>query len=123
MVGWVTAKGRGDLTKEVAEVAFLLENNAVSKPIQSPIGWQIIKRHELKPKVIYSFEKAKPRIKQRMIHEKGREKFQDMLDALRTNATIEIDETALASVELKGPQKTTAGALTPDNYRKMNIKK
>jgi len=57
--------GTGRMIPEFAEPAFTLkENGDISKPIQTPFGWHIIKRKEYKP--VQSYDELKTEINERI---------------------------------------------------------
>lgn len=74
-IGWINT---GETFAEFDNAAFALkENNAISKPIKSPVGWHIIKRLDYKP--VGSFEEMRSELKHKIQRDvrsqKTREQF------------------------------------------------
>jgi len=81
---------RGQMVPEFETAAFALrELGDISGPVQSPFGWHIIKLEERKPSTLVSYEEMKPQIIQYLLNEKRGKKYQEELEALRTQYTIE----------------------------------
>jgi len=86
------------MVPEFETAAFALrEPGDISDPVQSPFGWHIIKLEERKPSTLVSYEEMKPQIIQYLSNEKRGRKYQEELEALRTQYTVEKFDGAEAS--------------------------
>jgi parvulin-like peptidyl-prolyl isomerase len=68
------------------------------KPVQTEMGFHIVRIEGYKPEGIMSFDEAEPSVRQILIHDREPEAYQRWLDQLRSNASITID-TSLLSAE------------------------
>lgn len=99
---FVTAGSGGDLgwiTPEKVPPAFkkvlTLGKGALSKPIQSPAGWHIIKVLEIKPSRQPALEEVKEKVEERVVEVKRHDAQKFWLEKLRGAATIEINDDAI----------------------------
>ena len=100
-IGWVTARGKGDVTKEVAITALALKDGQVSDAIEAPIGWQIIEREAYKPKETYSYERPN---QNQTTDDTRKGRIDD--NAERPSFSVGTHRHCrLEALELKGPQK------------------
>jgi peptidyl-prolyl cis-trans isomerase SurA len=90
--------GTGKMVPEFEDVAFSLENNAISQPFATAYGYHIIKR--LDGKDIESFDQAKGTIKNAISRdERGQLASRRRLDQLQTKFGVKKDEKAIANVK------------------------
>ena len=83
--------GRGRMVPEFEEAAFALqEAGDISEPVQTSFGWHIIKLEEKRPSTVMPFEDAKTHIEQFLSNEKMTQRYQEALEALRQEFTVEI---------------------------------
>ena len=91
---------RGMLPQPLEQAIF--ENRKVgsisisrSKPIQTEMGFHIVRIEGYKPEGIKSFEEAEPEVRQILVREREPGAYQRWLDQLRNNASITIDNSLL----------------------------
>jgi len=88
----------GDVSKnmllnELAEAAFALPQNGVSKPVKSPLGWHLLKVDSIAPAHKMPLEEAREQLHSDLAHEKSIDALFDLAnkveDALGGGATLE----------------------------------
>jgi len=86
------------LGAEVAEAAFALTDiGAIAdRPIAAPGGFHLVRLLGREPARAPVFEHYAPRIRERLLEERRRAKEQEAIAALRTAASVRIDEAELA---------------------------
>ena len=83
--------GRGQMVPEFEEAAFALnEPGDISEPVQSNFGWHIIKLEEIRPSSVMPFEGIQQQIEQFLLNEKQTQKYQEVLENLMNEFTVEI---------------------------------
>ncbi|MCX8069264.1 MAG: peptidyl-prolyl cis-trans isomerase [Thermodesulfovibrionales bacterium] len=97
---------RGELNKELDNIAFRLKKDEISNPIPLKDGIHFIKVTDTKG-TIQEFEKVKPFISQKTFAEKQRTTFEKIIDDTKKKYKIEINKEALKKVSLvpKAPQQ------------------
>lgn len=86
---------KGDLIPEIENVVFALEIGNISDIIKSEYGFHILKVTDKKPEVLKTFEEVKEEIVQTLLSTKQKEAFDNLLEELKSQVTIEINEEAL----------------------------
>lgn len=86
---------KGDLIPEIENVVFALEIGNISDIIKSEYGFHILKVTDKKPEVLKTFEEVKEEIVQTLLPTKQKEAFDNLLEELKSQVTIEINEEAL----------------------------
>lgn len=75
---------------QLEKVAFSLKKGEISKPFQTPIGWEVVQLIDKKEAQPMSFSTAIPRIRSKIINELRQEKIESILDEIRTRVGVEI---------------------------------
>jgi len=86
---------KGDLIPEIENVVFALEIGNISDIIKSQYGFHILKVTDKKPEVLKTFEEVKEEIVPTLLSTKQKEAFDNLLEELKSQVTIEINEEAL----------------------------
>ena len=86
---------KGDLIPEIENDVFALEIGNISDIIKSQYGFHILKVTDKKPEVLKTFEEVKEEIVQTLLPTKQKEAFDNLLEELKSQVTIEINEEAL----------------------------
>jgi peptidyl-prolyl cis-trans isomerase C len=86
---------KGDLIPEIENVVFALEIGSISDIIKSQYGFHILKVTDKKPEVLKTFEEVKEEITPTLLSTKQKEAFDNLLEELKSQVTIEINEEAL----------------------------
>jgi len=83
--------GRGQMVPEFEAAAFALnEPGDISEPVKSNFGWHIILLEEKKPSSAMPFDEVRPQIEQFLLNEKRTQRYQEALEALKSEFTVEI---------------------------------
>ncbi len=88
---------RGELNRELEEVAFRLRKGEVSRPIPLKDGIHIIKVTDVKGTAM-EFDKVKNMINQRLTAEKQKQTFEKYLEGLKKTYKIDINKEAVAKM-------------------------
>lgn len=86
---------KGDLIPEIENVVFALEIGNISDIIKSQYGFHILKVTDKKPEVLKTFEEVKEEILPTLLSTKQKEAFDNLIEELKSQVTIEINEEAL----------------------------
>ena len=86
---------KGDLIPEIENVVFALEIGSISDIIKSQYGFHILKVTDKKPEVLKTFEEVKEEILPTLLSTKQKEAFDNLIEELKSQVTIEINEEAL----------------------------
>lgn len=86
---------KGDLIPEIENVVFALEIGSISDIIKSEYGFHILKVTDKKPEVLKTFEEVKEEITKTLLSTKQKEAFDKLIEELKAQVTIEINEEAL----------------------------
>lgn len=95
-LGWF---GKGQGMPEVFDACFKLAPGAISDVVPSPFGFHVFQVVEKKPAGRRTLEQARPSITSRLLREKRARAQEDHVAALRSQAKIQIDPSAVASVK------------------------
>lgn len=100
-LGFVSIDGRSSepkvlVPKKLAEAAFALKNGEVAKdPIQTEAGWHILWRRGDTPPLVRTLEMEEPTIRELLFEKKQKETYESLLDKLRSQTQVQIDEELL----------------------------
>jgi peptidyl-prolyl cis-trans isomerase C len=86
---------KGDLIPEIENVVFALEIGSISDIIKSEYGFHILKVTDKKPEVLKTFEEVKEEITKTLLSTKQKEAFDKLIEELKAQVTIEINEEAI----------------------------
>ncbi|MBI5190850.1 MAG: peptidyl-prolyl cis-trans isomerase [Nitrospirae bacterium] len=89
--------GKGRMVPEFEKAAFALKVGEISGPVQTQFGWHIIKVTARKEAGTRPLDEVKEQIEQRMIQDKHKKAYDDMLAGLRSAAKIDIKDAAYAA--------------------------
>jgi len=81
--------GRGRMVPEFEQAAYALKPGELSEPVKTQFGWHLIQLHERVPEKITPFDKIKPKVVQYLTERKKDKVFEQFLDRLKAEATIE----------------------------------
>jgi peptidyl-prolyl cis-trans isomerase C len=94
-LGWI---GRGSGFPEVFDVCFALPLNGVSDVVPSPYGFHVFRVIERKGASRRTLEAARGEIAERLLRDRRARAQEEYLAALRSRATIQVDQAALSAV-------------------------
>jgi peptidyl-prolyl cis-trans isomerase C len=104
---------RGELNKDLENIAFRLKKGEISNPIPLKDGIHFIKITDAKG-TVQEFEKVKPFIVQKAMADKQRTTFEKLLDDTKKKYKIEINKEALKKASLTGqPNQPSVDQTTP----------
>ena len=81
--------GKGRMVPEFEKAAYELKAGELSEPVRTQFGWHLIQLHERIPAKITAFEDIKQKVIEYLTERKKDRVFEDFLDGLKTQATIE----------------------------------
>jgi peptidyl-prolyl cis-trans isomerase D len=104
---------RAELPSELAETAFTLPSNKPSAPIESPLGWHILRVVKIEPPATQSFAEARSKLAAKVAHDEAVDriyKIADQVDdALAGGASLEeaaakfgLKKTVVATIDENG---------------------
>lgn len=80
--------GKGDMVREFADVAFVLEKGVLSEPVRSPFGFHLIEVMERKEGVRQDFEMVREKLYQQEYRKVFEKKYQAYISNLKKKANI-----------------------------------
>jgi len=86
--GYIIYEGIGLFAAEVEKAIFELNENEISKPLESPYGYHIIKLYEKLPEEVFSLEEKKEEIKEIVLEDKRNEKWNSLIEEWKNQAKI-----------------------------------
>ena len=81
--------GKGRMVPEFEEAAYGLEVGELSEPVRTQFGWHLILLHEKIPAKITAFDDIKEKVIEYLTERKKDKVFEDFLDGMKAQATIE----------------------------------
>jgi len=113
-VGFVSKEGKPGLDAAIVDKAFALETGAVSEVFKTADGYNIVQVAARREQVERTFQQMKGSVLRKVKNDKMKELYDGYVAKLKTGATIQIDETKLAAVEIKNSRRPfTPGAGLP----------
>ncbi|MGZ8408699.1 MAG: peptidyl-prolyl cis-trans isomerase [Hyphomicrobium sp.] len=104
---------RHELLPPLADVAFALAEGAVSPPVQSPLGWHLIKVTRIAPEEVQPVDKVRDQIAAELAREKAGESLyrvgNDLQDILAGGASLEEAASQLGVPLLRLPRVDAQG--------------
>ena len=77
------------MVPEFEQAAYALKPGELSEPVKTQFGWHLIQLHERVPEKITPFDEIKPKVVQYLTERKKDKVFEQFLDRLKAEATIE----------------------------------
>lgn len=81
---------KGQMVPEFEAVAFAMENDAVSEPVQTQFGYHIIKKTDHKKSDVKPLSEVADQIKQQLLIQKQNASYLEKVNALKEKYTIEM---------------------------------
>ena len=81
--------GKGRMVSEFEEAAYGLESGELSEPVRTQFGWHLILLHEKIPAKITAFDDIKEKVIEYLTERKKDKVFEDFLDGMKAQASIE----------------------------------
>jgi parvulin-like peptidyl-prolyl isomerase len=91
-VGWIQ---KGQVLLPIENAAFSMNAGEVSDPVQTDLGYHIIKVLEMRPSQLKDFAQAKIEVEKKVLQKKREEKIKYWTDQLRAASKIEINEAGI----------------------------
>lgn len=104
-LGWF---GRGVMDQAFEEAVFALAPGELSEPVQSALGWHIIKLEQLRPAHSKSFEEVRAGLEQAERQHEAEKQFFEKHETLKNLVFENPDTLNVASQELELPLKASA---------------
>lgn len=98
-LGWITAVQTDGPFRVVMKMAL----DEVSEPLESKVGWHLVKVTEIRPAEQHSFEEASERIRQLLLEKKKKDARALWVQKLRQVAKIRIDDKAIRRYVKENP--------------------
>ena len=81
--------GKGRMVPEFEKAAYELKVGELSEPVRTQFGWHLIQLHERIPAKVTAFEEIKQKVIEYLTERRKDRVFEDFLDGLKMQATIE----------------------------------
>ncbi len=81
---------KGRFEKKIEEEIYKLKKGEVSKPIETTVGFHIVKVEDKRPERLVSFEKIKEKLKRELTEKIRKERFEALLENAKKDLKVEI---------------------------------
>lgn len=92
---------RGRFVPEFEDAVFQMKKNEVAGPVKSQFGYHVIKLTDRAEPVLREFDNVKIFVEQRLASEKRSRAFRALVEKLKGNSKVEIDDKKLEALDLK----------------------
>lgn len=112
----------GEWLPEIDKEIFKLKKGEIAKmPLQSRMGWHIVKVTDFKPKSLVAFKDMKPRIENFLIQQKMQKEYEKWLEEQKQSAYLEVifpgDEKYIYDFD-RWKKKNFDKVLSPEEFKK-----
>jgi len=108
--GLVEALPKVDLMTEIADAAFDAEPGDLIGPIQTPIGWAVIRVEELQPAPPARLDEVRGDVREMIHYREARRLKQELAERLRATHPVELVDAVLSGIV---PERIEDGRLIP----------
>jgi peptidyl-prolyl cis-trans isomerase C len=107
-VGFVSKEGKPGLDQAIVDRAFALETGAVSEVFKTGDGYNIIQVATRREQVERTFQQMKGSVLRKVKNDRMKELYDSYIATIKTGATIKVEDTKLAELQVKGPRRGAA---------------
>ncbi len=97
---------KGQFVPEFEQAVFALKKGELSGVVKTQFGYHVIKLTDRIEPTLRDFKAVRPIVEERLLNEKKTKTFKSLVQRLRGNSKIDVDEKALEAVTLPHAQKT-----------------
>ena len=108
-VGFVSEKGKPGLDEELIKKAFSMKKGQLSAVFQTKEGYNILLLKERRAAQVRSFKTAQGTVMRKMKNTKISEQYEQYTGALRSKASVKVDEEKLQAIEIKSSPRPSLG--------------
>ncbi len=91
---------KGQTIPQFEKALLPLKNGEVSKPVATQFGWHIIKLNDRTTGAALSFDEAKDQVKEQLMVEKKRKRFDELVASLRAKAKLRVADVPIPVSEV-----------------------